>query len=111
MINIKLIAVSCCVFFANVVAAEPAEVLRDQSCLQFDSDYVTSLSDSNITVNTNSANGNITFMCKSSGFKNDTKKRMVFNFDNTGFTCLGDTNWQQILTPSGQAITRCHTKL
>lgn len=110
MNKIKLISTGCCILFAQAVFAEPAEVLKNQSCLQFDSDFATSLSDSNITVNANSANGNITFMCKSSGLKNDTKKRMVFNFDNTGFTCKGGTNWQQILTPSGQAITRCHAK-
>ena len=97
-------------FLSTTAFAEPAEVLHDTSCVQFDSNGTPFISDSDMTVITNSENGNIMFKCKSSGVLNDTGKRQVFTINNTGYTCHGQENWKQVLTPSGEAITRCHAK-
>ena len=107
---IKLVCAATVMSFASIASADPAEVLHDSGCLQLDSNGALLISDTDMTVHANSENGNITFKCKSEGVFNDTGKRLVFDFDNTGFTCSGQTNWQQVLTPSGNAITRCHAK-
>ncbi len=107
IMGLVLVTASAC--STSLAYAEPADVLHDTGCIQFDSNGIRFLSDSDMKVYANSEEGNIKITCRSSGVFNDTGERLVYNFANTGFTCKGDTRWEQVLTPNGSAITRCHS--
>ena len=60
-----------------------------------------------------SANGSTLAQCSATGVPNTTGKSVRWNFANTGAACqtfLGPTtNWQAVVTPSGNATIVCRT--
>jgi hypothetical protein len=94
--------------------AEGADVLRTNGCIVFDANGVPVFDpEAQVQiVNTNNKNGNISATCKGQlpapGVLPDRALR--FNFENTGFFCIvpGNEDWQEVVTPSGQAHLTCH---
>lgn len=64
-------------------------------------------------VYSNDANGNSYLSCRSQVTPSSSAKGAVrWNYSNTGLSCYTlfgwTTNWQEIVTPSGQATLTCH---
>ena len=93
-------------------ASEGADIIRDNATLVFDANGTPFL-DTNGScqiVSTNNNQGNRNARCEGqlpAGAVFPTRA-IRWNYANTGFTCLGSTHWQQVVTPSGRAVDTCH---
>ena len=111
---IKLLLVSALLTMSASIFADPADVIRSNGCIFFD-DNGTPWADSTADLQfvfTNNEDGNANVRCE--GYLPEEaalpERALHFNFDNTGFVCLGgDESWKMTVTPSGRATFTCHT--
>jgi hypothetical protein len=59
-----------------------------------------------VIVQTPSGRSNVT--CTVTGVSNTTGRAVHWDFENTGNTCGGGTDWKQTLSASGNAKLVCH---
>ena len=109
----KTLLIAVLLTISASVFANPADIVRGSGCIFFDDNgtpWVDATSDFQM-VFTNNEDGDANVRCE--GYLPEgaalPDRALHFNFDNTGFVCLGgDEMWKMTVTPSGRATFTCH---
>ncbi len=104
---------------ASAALADPAVVIRQESCVLLDGDgNVVATTDVAQIVTTQSANGNVDVQCDADVSPASSGKAARFDFASTGLLCVFDTpfgvettdDWKETVSASGQAKIVCHLR-
>ncbi len=106
-----IIAISITLISWNQSKAMAGAVhIDDLGCLVFDGDGNLAFTPEGRAVITSN---NVHVKCQIKGLPNSTGKAQKFNFDNTGFTCIGEPEptWHETVSASGNATLTCNVPL
>lgn len=125
-VSIKFFVSLCAIYFltTGLTLAEPADItITPDNCALLDEYGDPAVVVDQRTVSSNNANGNLSVTC-SYDFeeKLDARRSVIWNFDNTGFTCgipiFNDSgaivsyqrteDWHEVISASGKAKLSCH---
>ena len=114
--------VSLCATFAltsglALADTTPAEIFifTDGECGMVDEFLTGAILGEGKQISANSANGNVTLICKAETDRPESGRSVVWNYDNTGGMLCGTLDgatddWHQVISASGKAKLTCHLK-